>query len=80
MNSALREKEKHNYFAPCPPRGDKPHRYFFKLYALDTIFNFPQTVFKNNIATKDYIEKNMRHTDRDHVLAEAVLMGTYQRK
>jgi Raf kinase inhibitor-like YbhB/YbcL family protein len=27
------------YTGPCPPSGDKPHRYFFQLYALDTVLS-----------------------------------------
>ena len=56
------------YGGPCPPIGS--HRYFFKLYAL-------------NCALPD-----LDHPDKDgllesmqgHVLAETVLMGTYQRR
>jgi Raf kinase inhibitor-like YbhB/YbcL family protein len=57
------------YGGPMPPRG-KPHRYFFKLYALDTTVNLPPGVSKQNIAD----------TMMGHVLAEAQLMGKYQRQ
>jgi Raf kinase inhibitor-like YbhB/YbcL family protein len=57
------------YGGPCPPRG-KPHRYFFKLYALDTVLELRPG------ATKKDIE---RATEK-HILAHAQLMGTYQRK
>jgi Raf kinase inhibitor-like YbhB/YbcL family protein len=53
---------------PCPPVGR--HRYFFKLYALDTTLPALQT------PTKAELEKAMR----GHVLAEAVLLGTYQKQ
>jgi Raf kinase inhibitor-like YbhB/YbcL family protein len=57
------------YGKPCPPRG-KPHRYFFKLYALDQMLNLKPG------ATKKDVEAAMK----GHVLAEGQLMGTYQRK
>ena len=57
-----------NYGGPCPPSG--VHRYFFKLYALDTMLELPQG------SPKPALEKAMK----GHVLAEAVLMGKYQRK
>ena len=57
------------YGGPCPPPG-KPHRYFFKLYALDTMLNLKPG------ATKKDVEAAMK----GHILAEGQLMGTYQRK
>jgi Raf kinase inhibitor-like YbhB/YbcL family protein len=56
------------YGGPAPP-GGKPHRYFFKLYALDAKLKLPAG------ATKDQLLKAMQ----GHVLAEARLMGQYQR-
>lgn len=55
------------YGGPCPPIGR--HRYFFKLYALD--LELPDL----KEPTKAQLESAMQ----DHVLAEAVLMGTYRR-
>ncbi len=57
------------YGGPCPPPG-KPHRYFFKLYALDTSLSLSAG------ARKQDVEKAMQ----GHVIAQAELMGTYQRK
>ena len=57
------------YGGPCPPPG-KPHRYYFKLYALDT-----EPTLKPR-ATKAELLKAIH----GHVLAEASLMGTYQRR
>jgi Raf kinase inhibitor-like YbhB/YbcL family protein len=57
------------YGGPSPPRG-KPHRYFFKLYALDSLLDL-----KPGLSKKD-LESAM---DK-HILAQAQLMGTYQRK
>jgi len=56
------------YNGPCPPRGI-PHRYFFKLYALDTSLNL-----KPGANAAD-VEKAMR----GHILAQGQLMGTYGR-
>jgi Raf kinase inhibitor-like YbhB/YbcL family protein len=56
------------YGGPCPPVG-RPHRYFFKLYALDVELSLPPG------ATKPQLERAMY----GHVLAQAELMGTYQR-
>lgn len=57
------------YGGPCPPPG-KPHRYFFKLYALDTELSLKPR------ATKKELLKAME----GHILAEGSLMGTYQRR
>lgn len=56
------------YGGPCPPPG-KPHRYFFKLYALDTALTLPARATKQDLL----------RTMQGHILAEAQLMGTYQR-
>jgi len=56
------------YGGPCPPVGR--HRYFHKLYALDTLLS------DLNRPDKAAVEKAMQ----GHVLAEAALIGTYQRR
>jgi Raf kinase inhibitor-like YbhB/YbcL family protein len=56
------------YGGPCPPIGR--HRYFHKLYALDTVL--PDL----NQPTKSELEKAMS----GHVLSEVALVGLYQRK
>src|SRR5262245_38284887 len=56
------------YGGPCPPIGR--HRYFHKLFALDTVLGD----LKN--PTKAALEQAMK----GHVLAEAQLVGTYQKK
>ncbi len=58
---------KTTYGGPCPPIGR--HRYFFKLYALDAALTL-------GAATKAELEKAMA----GHVLAQATLMGTYEKK
>ncbi|MEQ1698028.1 MAG: YbhB/YbcL family Raf kinase inhibitor-like protein, partial [Hyphomicrobiaceae bacterium] len=55
------------YGGPCPPIGR--HRYFHKLYALDTVLTGLTT------PTKAAVETAMT----GHILAEATLMGTYQK-
>lgn len=57
------------YGGPCPPPG-KPHRYFFKVYALDRAVDLPPR------ATKAQLLQAIS----GHVLAEGQLMGTYQRQ
>jgi Raf kinase inhibitor-like YbhB/YbcL family protein len=57
------------YGGPCPPPG-KPHRYFFKLYALDTALELKPGVTK----------KDLERAMQNHVLAETQLMGTYKRR
>lgn len=56
------------YRGPCPPPGH-PHRYFFRIYALDATLNLPLK------STKGDLRKAME----GHILAEGELMGTYQR-
>ncbi len=57
-----------NYGGPCPPPGN-PHRYFFKLYALDTMLSLTGEVNKNSL----------ENAMQKHILAEAQLMGTFSR-
>ncbi|RMH97449.1 MAG: YbhB/YbcL family Raf kinase inhibitor-like protein [Calditrichaeota bacterium] len=56
------------YGGPCPPGGT--HRYFFKIYALDTELNLEPG------ATKEDLLKAME----GHILAEGQLMGKYSRQ
>ena len=56
------------YGGPCPPPGN-PHRYFFKLYALDAKLNLKAGV------TKAEVERAMN----GHILAHAELIGRYGR-
>jgi len=57
------------YGGPCPPPG-KPHRYFFKLYALDSVLDLKPG------ATKKEVERAIEK----HILAQGELMGLYKRK
>ncbi len=56
-----------DYGGPCPPSGT--HRYFFKLYALDTVLELGAGADKETLL--EAIE--------GHILAEAELMGTFER-
>ena len=56
------------YGGPAPPPG-KPHRYYFKLYALDAMLKLPVGATKAQLLT----------AMQGHVLAEARWMGTYVR-
>ncbi len=58
---------KNAYGGPCPPSGT--HRYFFRLYALDTTLDLPDGASKNAILT----------AMRGHILAQAELMGTFRK-
>lgn len=56
-----------DYGGPCPPSGT--HRYFFKMYALDTQLNLAEGI------SKKALEKAME----GHILGKAELIGLYQR-
>jgi Raf kinase inhibitor-like YbhB/YbcL family protein len=55
------------YGGPCPPSGE--HRYFFKLYALDSVLELEVG------ASKEQVLEAMQ----GHILAQTELMGTYSR-
>jgi Raf kinase inhibitor-like YbhB/YbcL family protein len=60
---------KPGYNGPCPPPGDKPHRYVFTVYALDTDLPFDaRTTYAQFTAAI-----------RGHVLVKATLTGRYGR-
>jgi hypothetical protein len=56
------------YFGPLPPPG-KPHRYIFRLYALDRLLGLGAKAAKNDVL------KAMK----GHILAETQLIGLYER-
>jgi len=63
----MNDFRKIGYGGPCPPGGT--HRYYFKLYALDTELDLEVG------ATKRELLKAME----GHILAEGQLMGRYER-
>ena len=56
------------YGGPCPPPG-KPHRYFFRIYALDTVLPLKAGSSK----------ADLQSAMKGHVLAESAWMGTFRR-
>jgi len=64
----LNDFKRLGYGGPCPPPG-KPHRYFFRIYALDSLLDLKPG------STKKEVERAMEK----HILAHGELMGRYQR-
>src|SRR5262245_8148450 len=58
------------YGGPCPPPKDDAHRYFFRLYALDTELRLQPGALRMDVVPAMV----------GHVLATGHLMGTYKRK
>lgn len=65
---AINDFRRKEYGGPCPPSGT--HRYFFKLYALDTKFELQQD------AGKMELERAME----GHILEKAEIVGLYKRQ
>ncbi len=63
----LNSAKKRGYFGPCPPSGT--HRYFFKVYALDTMLSLTQ------FDEREDLENAME----GHVLGRGELIGLYRR-
>jgi len=64
----LNDFRKTGYNGPCPPPG-KPHRYYFKIFALDTKLDLKSSTGKHEL------EAAMK----GHILAQAEWMGRYGR-
>ena len=64
--TGLSDWKEASYHGPCPPIGR--HRYFHKLYALDT-----------TLPPKDLTKAELEAAMQGHVLAQAELMATYQK-
>ena len=56
------------YGGPCPPSGT--HRYFFKLYALDTKLSLPEGSSNSDL----------EHAMQGHIIDKAELIGTYEKQ
>jgi Raf kinase inhibitor-like YbhB/YbcL family protein len=57
------------YFGPCPPKGRGPHRYSFRVYALDSHLGLPAG------SSKTEVDAAMR----GHIMAMGELVGVYER-
>lgn len=66
-SQGINDWKRNSYGGPCPPSGT--HRYYFRLYALDTPLQLAPST------TKTDLEQAMR----GHILARGELMGTYRR-
>lgn len=64
----MNDFNKHHYGGPCPPSGI--HRYFFKVYALNTLLDLDPKSRSPKVRT----------AMKEHVLAEAELIGLYERE
>ena len=63
----MNDFNKHSYGGPCPPSGT--HRYFFKVYALDTLLDL-------NVHTQ---KKGLENAMSGHILAKGELIGLFRR-
>jgi len=63
----VNDAQRTGYSGPCPPRGR--HRYFFRLYALDTKLRLIK-------AQRAQLEEALQ----GHVIARAELVGTYEKR
>lgn len=63
--SGIGSSGKTGYHPPCPPNGR--HRYYFKVYALDTELDLPAGSDRNTL----------EHTMHEHIIAQGELMGYY---
>jgi Raf kinase inhibitor-like YbhB/YbcL family protein len=63
----VNEGNKPFYMGPCPPIGS--HRYFFKLYAIDTVLT----------GLKNPKKANLQQAIQKHVVDSTQLIGTYQK-
>ena len=63
----LNTNQKNSYHGPCPPGGT--HRYYFKVYALDTLLKL------GAFSEKEVLENAMQN----HILAYGELLGLYRR-
>jgi Raf kinase inhibitor-like YbhB/YbcL family protein len=70
MKQAVNDFRKAGYGGPCPPHGHGPHHYHFRLLALST----DHLQAKANASCRD-IEREAR----EHAIAEAILVGWYER-
>ena len=63
----MNDFKKHQYGGPCPPSGT--HRYFFKVYALDTMLSISPNSKKSDL----------ENAMNGHILAQGQVVGLYKR-
>jgi Raf kinase inhibitor-like YbhB/YbcL family protein len=68
IRQGINDFRRTGYGGPCPPPG-KPHRYFFRLYALDTTLGLKPRSSRKDVDT----------AMKGHILGQAQLMGRYGR-
>lgn len=68
IQPGLNSWNNHTYGGPCPPDGE--HRYFFKIYALDSILSIDGQV------NKEILEEKMKN----HIVSEEILLVKYEKK
>ncbi len=69
MKQGVNDFGRVGYGGPCAPRGHGVHHYHFRLYALDTELNLAPRVKRSQLDA----------AMKGHILAQAELVGTYQR-
>jgi len=57
------------YTGPCPPPGDRPHRYLFRVYALATLVTLPRRTDRDTLL----------EAIAPFVLSTGEIVGTYHR-
>ena len=62
----MNDFNKHSYGGPCPPSGT--HRYFFKIYALDSELSLPNKTRK----------RELQQAMSGHILAKGDLVGLFK--
>lgn len=70
FKQAINDFQRRGYGGPCPPRRHGPHHYHFRLLAL-SVDRLP--------VGKDRPCRDIEREARKHLLAEAVLVGVYER-
>ena len=69
--SAVNDFGQPGYNGPCPPKGHGPHRYYFKLFALDV-----RVIEVAKGARRAHLDQAIH----GHVIAQTRYMGRYERK
>lgn len=69
IRQGLNSSQKLGYLGPCPRRGDDPHHYFFRLYALSQKIELPPRASAEQV----------KSAIQPYILDEAKVMGKYQR-